>query len=106
MRKVGKIVPLDECKIRALKFLSTLQPQSLAAPSQVAYAIWPEARNMRAQGAGLIGARVLRLLIDDGLVCWSSTRIGRFVDWEYQITATGRVQAKTLEAFGGLVDKS
>ena len=91
MRKVGKIVPLDECKTRALKFLASQPAGHLASPSQVAYAIWTDGcYNMCGQGAGLIGARILRLLKTDGLVCWDHRVIGKFEDWGYRITSTGR----------------
>jgi hypothetical protein len=88
---------MDECKLRALKYLATLDTQSLASAGQVGYTIWPEARNMTGQGAGLIGSKILKLLKDDNLVRWDHRRIGRFVDWGWQITPTGREHLKFLE---------
>jgi hypothetical protein len=97
MRKVGPKVPMDECKLRALKFLVSQSPGHLVNASQVAYAIWTENNNMRGQGAGLIGARILRLLKTDGLVYWDHRKIGKFEDWGWRITSTGREHLKFIE---------
>lgn len=99
MRKVGAKIPIEECKRRALAFMqenSKERADRLFGASQVAMAIWPEASNMRAQGAGLIGARILHLLEKDKTVRWASARIGKWESWGYQLTALGRVKRTEL----------
>ncbi len=97
VRKVGDTVPIDEAKRRALVYLAGLQPRDWARPSYVANAIWPNTR-WRAQGAGFIGARILRLLKDDGLVRWNYHEYGAgrkrvyFDGWS--ITTAGRQSIK------------
>jgi hypothetical protein len=93
VRKVGTKIPMAECKRRALEFLAGRGPLQLANASQVAYHVWqddPGVRGMRGQGAGLIGAKILRQLVDEGHVRWEHRTIGKFEDWGYQITSTGR----------------
>jgi len=101
MRKVGKKITMEECKRRALEFLASRQFGYLSNASQIAYYVWkddPGLSRMRAQGAGLIGAKILRQLQNDDLVTWSHISIGKFQDCGYTITSTGReyLKANTL----------
>lgn len=70
MRRVRDRVPLDECKRRALAFLS----DDPVPASAVAEAIWPGTEWRAAQGAGAAASRVLWALKKDGAARWTSAR--------------------------------
>jgi len=63
MRRVGKRVPLDTCKQRAVDF-GRGKP-SLPA-SAFAKAIWPDAEFITSQGAGAAASRILKALSREG----------------------------------------
>jgi hypothetical protein len=86
IRRVKETVPLAECRVRALRFLSQQHRQSLSRASQLAYKIWPDA-NFTAQGAGASASRILKGLEKEKLVLFTSNED----DWGYRITSAGRV---------------
>jgi hypothetical protein len=95
---VSKLLPhqrvaSEEAKRRALSFLARQGVRSLSIPSQVGSAIWPD-NNMWPQGLAFAASKLLSNLEDDGLVQWQSNQVGKYKDWGYVITQTGRKWVK------------
>jgi len=90
-------VPLDEARRRALAYLGFHRFQ-LSRASDVGLAIWPH-NNLRAQGLGAAASRILKRLINEKLVAWTSRR----GDWGYELTAVGSaaVQGQTVTRRAG-----
>ena len=81
-------ISMDECRIRALRYLAKQVKDRFASASDVGNAIWPNSE-MRAQGLGGAASRVLKTLQRDGLAKWG-------VDgtwWGWLITPAGRKKA-------------
>jgi hypothetical protein len=68
MRRVKRRVPYEICKKRAL---SAMRRYPIPA-SMVAESIWPDAKRMNAQGAGAAASRILKRMVAEGLVRWTS----------------------------------
>lgn len=94
MRRVKVKVPLEECKLRALRHLDT-DRRTLYRPSEIAHSIWPDAE-FRAQGAGIAASRILSLLRDEGLARWQHDHVGKFEDWGWAITGAGRAHLRRI----------
>lgn len=77
-------VSYPQAKIRALAYL---RPQhGMVKASSVGNAIWPSSE-LRSQGLGGAGSRILKRMQDEGLVIWTSNAD----DWGWKLTAAGRV---------------
>lgn len=92
MKRVQTPVQMDEAIKRALVFLAVQPRMALAHPSSVAYAIWPNERFLRAQGAAGAASRILRVAEKRGLVAWDSNDS----DWGWRILAEGRAKLREL----------
>lgn len=89
MKRVKESVPMEECKLRALRYLASSQHHPYVRASAIAYAIWPDVE-FRAQGAGAAASRIMRRLIDDGLARWNAEHDGGWKNWGYGLTNAGR----------------
>lgn len=82
-------ISLNECRIRALRYLAKQPFRQFASASDIGNAIWPNSE-MRAQGLGGAASRVLQSLQRDGLAQWDAD--GK-TGWGWMITRTGRKKA-------------
>jgi hypothetical protein len=92
MRRVGITVPMAECKMRALRYMSARDRREYVRASQVAQSIWPDAHFLTGQGAGAAASRILKALEREGKVRWGVLWDGdsNAKNWGYQLTAEGR----------------